>query len=144
MPRSLTGRIVLVVVLPILAAWLAMGLTLTVILGNLHADATKSSLADIGQTLIARFRNAVLDRDLRTLVGEVQDAVAGTEITVQVLRADGTYADLGTTGGPATPTGPIRTCVSASNGPTGSTSAASFDNRARTAIWSRGVGWAGQ
>jgi hypothetical protein len=72
-PRSLTGRIVLVVVLPILAAWLAMGLALTVILGNLHADATRSSLGDIGQTLVARFRNAVLDRDLRTLISEVQD-----------------------------------------------------------------------
>jgi hypothetical protein len=40
MPRNLTGRIVLVVVLPLVAAWLAMGLALTVILATLHADAT--------------------------------------------------------------------------------------------------------
>ncbi|MGZ8515018.1 MAG: HAMP domain-containing sensor histidine kinase [Candidatus Limnocylindrales bacterium] len=118
MPRSLTGRIVLVVVLPILAAWLALGLTLTVILGNLHADAARSSLGDIGQTLVARFRNAVLDRDLRTLVGEVKDAVADTDISVQVLRADGTYVDLGTAGGPATPTGSISIPASAPRGAT--------------------------
>ena len=118
MPRSLTGRIVLVVALPILAAWLAMGLALTVILGNLHADATKSSLGDIGQTLIARFRNAVLDRDLRPLVGEVRDAVAGTDISVQVLRADGSYADLGTAGGPAVPVGPITIPAGAPRGAT--------------------------
>ena len=118
MPRSLTGRIVLVVVLPILAAWLAMGLTLAVILGNLHADATKSSLGDIGQTLVARFRNAVLDRDLRSLVGEVKDAVADTDISVQVLRADGTYVDLGTAGGPAVPTGTISIPASAPRGAT--------------------------
>jgi signal transduction histidine kinase len=117
-PRSLTGRIVLVVILPILAAWLAMGLALIVILGNLHADATKSSLGDIGQTLVARFRNAVLDRDLRTLVGEVRDAVAGTDISVQVLRADGTYVDLGSAGGPATPAGSISIPAGAPRGAT--------------------------
>ena len=118
MPRSLTGRIILVVVLPILAAWLAMGLALTVILGNLHADAARSSLADIGQTLIVRFRTAVLDRDLRALVGEIRDAVANTEISVHVLRADGTYVDLGTAGGPATPADPIAIPASAPRGAT--------------------------
>lgn len=116
MPRSLTGRIVLVVVLPILAAWLAMGLILTVILGGLHADATKSSLADIGQTLVFRFRDAVLDRDVRALVAEVRGAVADTNIGVQVLRGDGSYVDLGTAGGPATPTGPIAIGVGAPRG----------------------------
>ena len=117
MPRSLTGRIVLVVVLPILAAWLAMGLTLTLILGNLHADAAKSALADIGQTLVVRFRDAVLDRDLRTLVGEVGDAVADTDISVQVLQADGSFVDLGTAGG-ATPTGRIALPAAAPRGTT--------------------------
>jgi signal transduction histidine kinase len=117
-PRSLTGRIVLVVVLPIFAAWLAMGLTLTLVLGNLHADATKSALADIGQTLVVRFRDAVLDRDLRTLVGEVRDAVADTDISVQVLQADGTFVDLGTAGGPATPTGRIALPAAAPRGTT--------------------------
>lgn len=118
MPRSLTGRIILVVVLPILAAWLAMGLTLTLILGNLHADAAKASLGDIGQTLVARFRDAVLDRDLRTLVGEVRDAVADTDISVQVLRGDGSYVDLGTAGGTAVPTGPIAIAAGAPRGAT--------------------------
>ncbi len=127
MPRSLTARIVLVVVLPILAAWLAMGLTLTVILGTLHADATKSSLADFGQTLVVQFRTAVLDRDLRTLVSEIRDAVADSDISVQVLRADGTYADLGTAGGTATPVGAITVPASAARGET-VTGAATFSD----------------
>jgi signal transduction histidine kinase len=118
MPRSLTGRIVLVVVLPILAAWLAMGLTLSVILGTLHADATRASLADFGQTLLVQFRSAVADRDLRALVAEIRDAVADTDISVQVLRADGSYADVGTAGGAATPTGPITIPASAARGDT--------------------------
>ena len=46
MPRSLTGRIVLVVVVPLVAAWLAMALALAVILASLHADVTKSTLAE--------------------------------------------------------------------------------------------------
>jgi signal transduction histidine kinase len=129
-PRSLTGRIVLVVVLPILAAWLAMGLTLTVVLGNLHADAVKSSLADIGQTLVVRFRTAVLDRDLRTLVGEVRDAVADTDISVHVLRADGSYVDLGTAGGPVAPTGPIAIPAGAVRGSTVTGSAPFSDGQA--------------
>ncbi len=118
MPRSLTGRIVLVVVLPILAAWLAMGLTLTIILGTLHADATKSSLADFGQTLVAQFRGAVLDRDLRALVSQVRSSVADTDISVEVLRADGSYVDVGTSGGPATPAAPIAIPAGAVRGQT--------------------------
>ena len=92
MPRSLTGRIVLVVTLPLIAAWLAMGLALTVILASLHADATKSSLADIGQTLIVRFRNAALDRELRAVAADVRDAVAGSGIEVH-LAAEHPWVD---------------------------------------------------
>lgn len=127
MLRSLTSRIVLVVVLPIVAAWLAMGLTLTVILGNLHADATKASLADIGQTLVVQFRSAVLDRELRTLLSDIRDAVTDTDISVQILRADGTYADLGTPGGTATPVGAIAIPASAARGDT-VTGAATFSD----------------
>ena len=107
MPRSLTGRIVLVVVLPLIAAWLAMSLALTVILASLHADATKSSLADIGQTLVVRFRNVAVDRELRTIVAEVREAVAGSGIDVHLLRADGTYADAGGAAAAALPDGSI-------------------------------------
>ena len=145
MPRSLTGRIVLVVVLPILAAWLAMGLTLTVILGTLHADATKSSLADIGQTLVVRFRNAALDAELRALVSEVRDAVAGSGISVQVLRADGSYVDLGTAGGTATPEGPIAIPVGTARGETVTGAAPFTDGQAHlyAATVLRPVGVAG-
>ena len=107
MPRSLTGRIVLVVAIPLLATWLAMGFTLTLILASLHADATRSSLADIGQTLVVRFRNAAVDRELRALVAEVRDAVAGNGIEVHLLRADGTYVDLRET--PSSPVVPAAT-----------------------------------
>jgi len=107
MPRSLSGRIVLVVVLPLMAAWLAMALALTVILATLHADATKSKLADVGQTLIVRFRTAALDRELRMIVAEVREAVAGSGTEVHLLRADGTYADLGEVAGTAAPISPI-------------------------------------
>jgi signal transduction histidine kinase len=107
MPRNLTGRIVLVVVLPLVAAWLAMGLALTVILATLHADATKSALADIGQTLIVRFRNAALDRELRAIVGEVREGVAGRGIEVHLLRADGSYTELDEAPGSAVPSRPI-------------------------------------
>ena len=89
MPRSLTGRIVLVVVLPLVATWLAMALALAVILASLHADVTRSSLADIGQTLIVRFRDVAIDRELRAIVGEVREAVAGSGIDVHLLRAAG-------------------------------------------------------
>ncbi len=130
MPRSLTGRIVLVVVLPIVTAWLAMGLTLTVILGTLHADATKSSLADIGQTLVVRFRNAALDGELRALVSEVRDAVAGSGISVHVLRADGGYVDLGEVGGTAAPTGPIAIPAGTARGQTITGSATFTDGQA--------------
>ena len=118
MPRNLTGRTVLVVILPLIAAWLAMGLALTVILASLHADATKSSLADIGQTLIVRFRPAALDRELRAIVAEVREAVAGSGIEAHLLRADGTYTDVSESPGSAVPSGPIAIPAAAVRGQT--------------------------
>jgi signal transduction histidine kinase len=117
-PRNLTGRTVLVVILPLIAAWLAMGLALTVILASLHADATKSSLADIGQTLIVRFRPAAVDRELRTIVAEVREAVSGSGIEVHLLRADGTYTDVSESPGSAVPSGPIAIPAAAVRGQT--------------------------
>ncbi len=107
MPRSLTGRIVLVVVLPILAAWLAMGLTLTVILGNLHADATKSSLGDIGQTLIARFRTPSSIATFGRSSGRCRTPWPAPTSASRCCVPTGRYVDLGATGGPAVPVGPI-------------------------------------
>jgi signal transduction histidine kinase len=118
MPRNLTGRTVLVVILPLIAAWLAMSLALTVILASLHADATKSSLADIGQTLIVRFRAAAPDRELRAIVAEVREAVSGSGIEVHLLRADGTYTDVSESPGSAVPSGPIAIPAAAVRGQT--------------------------
>ena len=118
MPGSLTGRIVLVVVLPLVAAWLAMVLVLGLVLTTLHADATKSSLADVGQTVVARFRNAALDRELRAVVAEVREAVAGSGIEVHLLRADGSYVDLGESPAAARPAGVIAIPADALRGQT--------------------------
>jgi signal transduction histidine kinase len=128
-PRSLTARIVAVVALPLLAAWLAMVLALGLILTNLHADATRSSLADIGQTVLVRFRNAALDRDLRAVVTEVREAVAGAGISVHLLRADGSYSDLGESPGVAAPATPIPIPASAIRGQTVSGSVEFNDGR---------------
>jgi len=118
MLRSLSGRIVLVVVLPLIAAWLAMAVAMTVILASLHADATKASLADVGQTLVVRFRTAALDRELRMIVSEIREAVAGTGTEVHLLRADGTYTDLGESTGSAAPAAPIAIADNAIRGTT--------------------------
>ena len=96
-----------------------MGLALTVILASLHADATKSSLADIGQTLIVRFRDAALDRELRAVVAEIRTAVAGTGIEVHILRANGEYADVGDdVPGAAVPSTPVAIPAGAIRGQT--------------------------
>lgn len=129
MPRSLTARIVLVVVLPLLAAWLAMVLALGLILTNLHADATRSLLADVGQTVVARFRDASFDRELRAVVAEVREAVAGSGTDVHVLRADGTYVDLGDSPADARPASPIAIPAAAVRGQTVSGSATFSDGR---------------
>ena len=119
MPRSLSGRIVLVVVLPLLAAWLAMALAMTVILTTLHSDATKAKLADVGQTLIVRFRTVALDRELRQIIGEVREAVAGQGIAVHLMRADGSYLDLDDPGAPQPAPGvPLAIPASAARGET--------------------------
>jgi signal transduction histidine kinase len=119
MPRSLSGRIVLVVVLPLLAAWLAMALAMTVILATLHADATQAKLADVGQTLVARFRAAAVDRELRAIIGEVREAVAGQGIAVHLMRADGSYVELEDSGASqALPIGPLAIPADAARGAT--------------------------
>jgi signal transduction histidine kinase len=117
-PRSLTGRIVLVVVLPLVAAWLAMVLALGLVLTTLHADATKASLADVGQFVLVRFRAAAVDAELRAIVGEIREAVAGQGVAVQLLRADGSYTDLGEAPGIARPAGPIAIPADAVRGQT--------------------------
>lgn len=129
MPRSLTGRIVLVVVLPLVAAWLAMVLALGLILTNLHADATRSLLADYGQTVVVRFRTAVLDRDDRAIAAELREAVAGSGTEVHLLRADGSYVDLGESPSEARPEAPIAIPAAAVRGSTVSGGATFTDGR---------------
>jgi signal transduction histidine kinase len=98
-PRSLAGRIVAAFVVLALAAWLAIGATMFVILRDLDAKTTTSTLADISQTILVRFsNNNVALRELQAVIDEVRTGVAG--VTVHVLRANGRLIELGDSSGP--------------------------------------------
>jgi signal transduction histidine kinase len=100
-PRSLAGRIVGAFVVLALAAWLAIGATMFVVLRGLDAGATKSALADVSQTILVRFSNPnVALRELQTVVTELRAGVAGRGVTIHVLRANGRLIELGDTSGP--------------------------------------------
>jgi signal transduction histidine kinase len=94
-PRSLSGRIVLALVVLSVSTWLAIGATLFVVLRGLHADATTSLLADISQTFIVRFRNTAADGAVRQIVGEINEGVAGRGITVHLILRDGSLLEVG-------------------------------------------------
>ena len=94
-PRSLAGRIVAAFVVLGIAAWLAIGATMFVLLRGLDAEKTISTLADISQTNLVRFSNTVALRDLQAIVGEIRSGVEDRGITIHVLRANGRLADLG-------------------------------------------------
>ena len=98
-PRGLTGRILGAFLLVSIAAWLAIGAAMFVLLRGMHADATTSALADVTQTIAVRLRGAVATREVRTVVAEVRDAVAASDITVHVIGRGGGYLDVGA-GGP--------------------------------------------
>ena len=98
-PRSLGARIVAAFVVLALAAWLAIGATMFVILRGLDATATTSALADISQTFLVRFSNTAGQRDLQAIVAEIRSGVADSGTTIHVLRANGRLADLGDSGG---------------------------------------------
>jgi two-component system OmpR family sensor kinase len=94
-PRSLTGRIVAAFVLLSVAAWLAIGATLFVVLRELHAESTTSALGDVGQTITMRFRAAAADATLRQVITDIRSDVTGTASTVHVIRANGTLVGIG-------------------------------------------------
>jgi two-component system sensor histidine kinase BaeS len=96
-PASLTGRIVGAFALLAIALWLAIGATMFVVLRGLHADATSSSLADIAQTLAVRIRAAAVDREVRQVVNQIRNEVAGSGVTIQLLASDGTTVEIGAT-----------------------------------------------
>jgi signal transduction histidine kinase len=103
-PRSLAGRIVAAFVVLALAAWLAIGATMFVILRGLDERAATSALADISQTFLVRFSNTVALSDLPAIVAEIRSAVTDRDITIHVLRANGRLIDLGDGGGGPEPT----------------------------------------
>lgn len=95
MPASLTGRIVGAFAVLAVALWLAIGATMFVVLRGLHAEATSSALADIAQTFAVRVRAAVVDREMRQVIAQIRDEVAGGAVTVHLLAADGSVVDVG-------------------------------------------------
>jgi signal transduction histidine kinase len=95
MPASLRGRIIGTIALLAVVVWLAIGAALFVALRSMHAEETSSRLADIAQTFAVRVRGAVVDRDVRTVIAQVQAEVADSGITVHVLAASGIATDVG-------------------------------------------------
>ena len=116
MPATLAGRIVASFAVLAIALWLAIGATMFVVLRGLHAEATSSALADIAQTFAVRLRGAVAEREVRNVIAQIQRDVAGGDVTVQLLAADGSTVELGATD-PA-PHDPIPVPVSARIGDT--------------------------
>ena len=95
LPRSLTGRIVGAFALLAIVLWLAIGATMFVALRALHAEATSSSLADIAQTFAVRLRGAVVDNQVRLVIAQIRNDVSNSDVTVQLLAADGSVVDVG-------------------------------------------------
>jgi two-component system, OmpR family, sensor kinase len=104
-PRSLAGRIVAAFVVLSVASWLAIGATMFVALRVLHAESKTSALGDITQTIAFRFQDAAADRELRQTVNQVRAEVAGSSITVHVIRANGSLLEI--TGDVPDPSGPV-------------------------------------
>lgn len=105
MPPSLRGRIIGTIALLAVVVWLSIGAALFVSLRSMHAEQQSSRLADIAQTFAVRVRSAVVDRDVRAVIAQVQSGVADAGITVHLLAAGGTATDVGP-GDPA-PVAPI-------------------------------------
>jgi signal transduction histidine kinase len=94
-PRSLTGRVVAAFGLLAVALWLAIGATMFVVLRGLHAEATSSYLADIAQTFAVRLRGAAADGEVRRVVNQIRGEVAGGDVTIHLLAANGRVVDVG-------------------------------------------------
>jgi len=95
-PASLSGRIVAAFGLLAIALWLAIGATMFVVLRGLHAEARSSALADIAQTFAVRLRGAVGGGDVRAVIVQIRNDIAGGDVTVHLLAADGRAIDVGT------------------------------------------------
>lgn len=89
MPRSLSRRIVLAIIVFAAATWLAIGATLFVVLRTLHTDATTARLSDSVAPLANQVRQSLADGDARTILAALRAQVAGTDYGLYVLTADG-------------------------------------------------------
>ena len=54
-------------------------------------------LADIAQTFAVRIRAAAVDREVRQVVNQIRNEVAGSGVTIQLLASDGTTVEIGAT-----------------------------------------------
>jgi two-component system sensor histidine kinase BaeS len=89
MPRSLGGRLIAAFALLAVAIVLAIGGTLFVALRGLHQDATLNSLADVAGSVLPQVREAIGTGQLRGTVLEVRDQLAGRNIDLMLIGADG-------------------------------------------------------
>jgi len=94
-PRSLGGRLAASFVLLALAALLAVGGTLFLVLRGLHADATTASLGDLAGSVLPQVRQSVGGGNLRGTIEEIRDGLAERGIKVMAVGADGGLRPIG-------------------------------------------------
>lgn len=94
MPNRLSARIALAFATVAVATLLAVGGTLFVALRALHTDAASAALAQTSQPLVVQLRAAGGSADVRTILANLRDATAGSDLAVYLVTADGRVIDL--------------------------------------------------
>jgi two-component system OmpR family sensor kinase len=89
-PRTLPGRIALAFVLLIVATWLALGVSLFVVLRGLHESETTARLTDVAVPLVARLRASIAaGQGTAAILSDLADQTTGTDMGIYLQLADG-------------------------------------------------------
>lgn len=94
MPDRLSTRLALAFIGVALVTVIATGATLFVALRGLHQDAAIAALSQTSQPLAFQLRAAALSGDLRSLLTDLRQQVAGDGVSVDLLTGDGRVVDL--------------------------------------------------
>lgn len=94
MPNRLSARVALAFSAVAVVTLLAVGGTLFVALRALHTEAASAALAQTTQPLVVQLRAAGGTGDIRTMLANLRDATAGSDIAVYLITADGRVIDL--------------------------------------------------
>ena len=89
LPRSLGSRLVAAFALLALATVIAVGGALFVVLRGLHQEATLGTLSDVAGSVLPQVRESIGSGQLRGTVLEVRDQLAGRNIELLLIGADG-------------------------------------------------------